>query len=184
MKKIYIIILLLLVGSICGAQETGYRHLVRVGWGDALFEKLVFHPAAGTSAYSYSGHFFADYHYSLTPVVSVGVQADYQRIYWNENGVRSRNYDLCIMPTVRFTWMRKEWVRLYSGLGLGMLVAWDNAGDKDNSMALNLNSIGIQVGKGHWCGSLDLGFLMAAQNPNRVFMFGSRLLSVSLNYRW
>ncbi|MBO6097130.1 MAG: hypothetical protein J6P56_07470 [Bacteroidales bacterium] len=164
-----------------GAQE---KHLVRLGWGDALYETLVFHPADGTSAHTYSGHWFADYQYQLTPLISLGGQADFQSICWTKNGSRVKNFDLCILPTVRFTWLRKEWVRLYSGAGIGVLVAWDNAGGKDLAPALNINSIGVQVGKGHWSGSVDLGLMAALKGTDRIYMFGSRLLSVSVNYRW
>ena len=185
MMKRLLVVFFLLVYGICGAQVTGSRHLVRLGWGDPLFEKLVFYPSAGTSSYSYSGHFFADYHYTLTPVVSVGGQADFQSVCWTEkSGTRSRNYDFSIMPTVRFSWLRKEWVRLYSGMGLGMLVAWDNAGGKALAPVINLNPVGVQVGNGPWCGSLDLGFMASLRDANHIFLLGSRLISVGVNYRW
>ena len=180
-KTILCVLVFLLCMFSAGAQ---YKHLVRVGWGDVLYEKLVFHPTDGTSAHTYSGHWFADYQYQITPLVSVGGQADFQSICWTKDNARVRNYDLCILPTVRFTYFRREWVRLYSGVGLGALVTWDNAGGKDMAPALNLNSIGVQVGKGHWCGSVDLGLMAALKGTNRIYMFGSRLVSVSVNYRW
>ena len=184
-KKNLFIAVFLLVYTLCGAQETGPRHLARLGWGDMLFETLAFHPGENTSHYGYTGHFFADYHYKLTRVVSVGAQMDFQGIFWTENKTfRSRNYDLCLLPQARFTWMNKEWVRLYSGLGAGLLFAFDNAGGHAFAPVFHLNTLGIQVGKGHWCGSVDLGLMASLNDLNRIYLFGSRLLSVSVNYRW
>lgn len=183
MKKILIILILACTALSAAAQQK--KHLVRLGWGDSTFETLVFYPSAGKSAFSYSGHIFADYHYSFTPVVSVGGQLDWQAICWNqEDNSRLRNFDFCIIPDVRFTYFRREWVRLYSGVGIGLLCAWDNAGGREAAPVFNLNPIGVQVGKGHWCGALDLGFMAALKGVNHIYMFGSRLISVSVNYRW
>ena len=184
MKKLLIAVFLLIY-SLCGAQETGTRHLARLGWGDMLFETLAFHPGENTSHYGYTGHIFADYHYQLTKRVSLGAQVDFQGIFWTEGQkTRSRNYDLCILPSARFTWMNREWVRLYSGLGAGLLFAFDNVGGHKFAPVFNLNTIGLQIGNGPWCGSLDLGFMASLSNLNQIYMFGSRLVSVSVNYRW
>lgn len=183
--KRFLTVLLFLIPVLSWSQESGTRHLARLGWGDMLFETLAFHPQENTSRYGYTGHLFADYHYTLTQVISVGGQVDFQGIFWTEdNSFRSRNYDLCILPSARFTWLNKEWVRLYSGVGLGLLFAFDNAGGHGIAPVFNLNSIGVQVGNGHWCGSADLGFMVSLNNLNRIYMFGSRLVSVGVNYRW
>ena len=187
MKQFIVSILafFLLSSGHLAAQEVPSRHLVRLGWGDCLFEALAFHPASGTSAYNYSGHYFADYRYSLTRVISVGVQADFQSVCWTEeNGHRLRNYDLSLMPCVRFTWLHTPWVRLYSGLGGGMLYAFDNSGGKDFVPVFDVNPVGIQLGKTRWCGSLDLGFMTAVKDIQNIYMAGSRLVSVSVNYCW
>ena len=184
MKRILLLIALALTTAFSAQGQDKY--LVRVGAGDSLFESLVFHPAAGTSHYTYSGHWFADFHYKLTRVISVGGQLDWQSICWDreEDAFRSRNYDLTILPTVRFTWLNRKWVRLYSGLGAGLLIAFDNEGGREFAPAFNLNSIGIQFGDGPWCGSVDLGFMVALRGTGKVYMLGSRLLSVGVNYRW
>ncbi|MBP3203286.1 MAG: hypothetical protein J6M31_06770 [Bacteroidales bacterium] len=184
MRKLLVVIALISC-TLCGAQEKSPRHLVRLGWGDMLFETLAFHPTGNTSGYGYTGHVFADYHYSLTRVVSVGAQIDFQGIFWTEDASRrSRNYDLCILPSARFTWLDKPWVRLYSGLGAGVLFAFDNAGEHAALPVFNLNSIGVQIGKGRWSGFIDLGFMVAIKNVSQVYMVGSRLVSVGVNYRW
>ena len=176
------IALLCLLAAVPGRAQD--RNLVRLGWGDPLFEQLAFYPAAGTSAYTYTGHIFADYRRSLTRVISVGAEVDFQSICWTDSGMRVRNYDLSVMPNVRFTWLNREWVRLYSGLGAGALFAWNNSDAREVLPVFDVNTIGIQVGKGHWCGSVDLGFMMALRNVNHIFMAGDRMVSVGLNYRW
>ena len=181
MKKAIIILTLLLSAATAGAQE---KHLFRLGYGDSLFEKMAFHDSDITSDYKYSGHIFTDYHYSLTKVTSVGIQADFQSICWTEKNMRSRNYDFSVMPTVRFTWMRSSWVRLCSGLGAGVLFAFDNAGGREFAPVFDLKGIGVQIGKTHWCGSVDFGFMAAVKNMNHIYMMGSRLVSVSVNYRF
>ena len=183
MKRYVLLSLLLLFAAVFSgrAQE---RHLVRLGWGDPLFERLAFHDTDQTGDYAYTGHCFADYRYSLTKVISVGAQADFQGIFWTQDNRRSRNYDLVLMPTVRFTWLHTSWVRLYSGMGAGMLFAFDNARNREVAPAFDFNPLGIQLGKTRWCGSLDFGFMASMKNVNHIYMFGSRLVSVSVNYRW
>ena len=187
MKRL-ITVLLLSLGILLPARAVtppqGQRHLVRAGWGDSLFESLAFHENQDQTHFAYTGHFFADYQYNLTRVVSMGAQADIQGIFWTENNVRSRNYDVTLMPTVRFTWLHTDWVRLYSGLGAGVLFAFDNAGGLDVAPAVDIQTIGVQIGKTPWCGSIDFGFLSALKNAHYIYMFGSRLVSVSVNYRW
>lgn len=187
------------------------RHQVRVGWGDMLFETMAFHP--GTShgynpsalpedftieakhSFGYTGHLFAEYQYRTSRVVRVGALLDWEGIFWKENtydrynrpigDTRSkRSYNLVVMPTVRFDYFRRELVNLYSGVGLGALMAFDNESNCAFAPALNLNFIGIQIGKGHWSGSAELGLMAALSSPHKIYMLGSRLVSVSLNYSW
>ena len=188
------------------------RHQLRVGWGDMLFETMAFHggpahifpdPSAFPADFTieeafdfgYTGHLFAEYQYRVSRVVRVGALLDWEGVFWKTAdfdryhqqvipATRVRNYNLVAMPTVRFDYFKREMVSLYSGLGAGLLLAFDNAGGSALSPALNLNFIGIQVGKGHWSGGMELGFMAALSSPHKIYMIGSRLVSVSLNYTW
>ncbi|MBQ9661163.1 MAG: hypothetical protein IJV37_07920 [Bacteroidales bacterium] len=199
MQRLFPLFLLLLL-SVPGRGQDPSRHQVRLGWGDMLFETIAFHPSS-THRYpaapqmdyplaekrdlGYTGHIFAEYRYQFTPLVSIGMLADFQGIFWTtETHFRSRNYDLTLLPNVRFSYFNREWVRLYSGLGAGLTVAFDNERHAEFAPALNLNFLGVQVGKGHWSGSAELGFMAALSDASRVYMLGSRLLSVSVNYCW
>ena len=190
MKRALILLLLSIpLAAFAGVPEGASRHQVRLGWGDMLFETLVFHP--GTTLgdvqktdFGFTGHIFGEYRYRLNKTISVGAQVDFEGIFWKENGAPVNNYNLIAMPTVRFIYFERPWVSLYSGIGFGAIVAFDNAGGREFAPAGDLNFLSVQVGKGHWSGTLSLGFLNAIKNANRVYMVGSRLLSVSINYSW
>ena len=132
------------------------KHEVRVGWGDMMFESVAFpddpnHAWADVEKlpnnyvvteecnHRYTGHIFADYHYNVLHWLAVGGQFDFEGIFWNEVTYSKyhypvgeitdiRNYNIVLMPTVRFTYFHSQWVNLYSGIGFGMNIACDNSG--------------------------------------------------------
>ena len=64
---------------------------------------------------------------------------------------------------------------------------WSNAGllkQFKAGIALNLNWIGVEVGKGHWGGNAELGMLNSMTDIFHIFQAGSRLLSFGAYYRW
>jgi hypothetical protein len=188
------------------------RHSVRIGWGDMLFETMAFGPSlTGTWVtpeslpenymhdeiydMGYTGHIFAEYQYQLTKVVSLGAQADIEGIFWKEGifdryhhligpATNVRNWDLDLLLTARFTYFHRDWVRLYSGLGVGALFAFDNLGNFDVAPAFNINWIGVEVGKGPWGGTFELGGLNAIANTRTIYQVFSRIFSVSFYYKW
>jgi len=186
--------------TVPGSAQDLPRHEVRLGWGDMLFETMAFHPGSRhlypsgnpngykfteTRDYAFTGHIFAEYRYHFTRLFSLGMQTDFEGIFWTtDTGFRSRNYNLTLLPNVRFTYFHSDWVRLYSGLGVGLLIAFDNERHTDAAPALDLNLLGVQVGKGAWSGSVQLGLMAALKGGNDIYMLGSRLLSVSVNYSW
>ena len=197
----------LLLGTVllCQAEAQNpplRHHQLSFGWGDPLFETLAFHEGASIAGESmrkhdfcHTGHFFVDYQYRLNPVVSLGIQTDLEGIFWKETpvdinrkpvgkSISSRNYDLSILPTIRLTCLNSRYVRLYGGFALGAMVAFDNAGTVEKSPVVNITPLGVQVGNGPWSGTLELGALTAIKDANHVYMLGSRLVSVSVNYSW
>ena len=122
----------------------------------------------------YTGHIFADYRYQLSKLIGLGVQTDFQGIFWKEGTAPSDNYDLSILPTIRFTYFRSEWVELYAGAAVGLMLAF----------VVCLNPFGVQFGKGAWTGSAEIAPLTALSGSNKIYMLGSRIFSLSINYRW
>jgi hypothetical protein len=178
------------------------HHQFRLGWGDPLFETLAFHEGIAstesfkrTDGFGYSGHIFAEYQYRFNTVVSVGIQTDFQGIFWNETPCdayrepvgptfRSRNYDLSFLPTVRLTCLTSKWVQLYGAAGIGLMVAFDNSRHSEAAPVLDLTLLGVQIGKGPWTGSVELGGMISLSSAQKIYMLGSRIISVSVNYSW
>ena len=202
MNKLLILLIGLTACTAAMAKEPDGRHQVRIGWGDMMFETFAFRESPKFTVgdrrhdVSFTGHIFAGYRYALNKVTSVGVQADVEGIFWKETKYGTdykpagptyniRNYNLAILPEVTFTYFRSEWVRLHSGVALGVNIAFDNhSGRVEAAPALNLNAFGVEVGKGNFYGCLDIGALSAMNSNGTIYMLGSRLLSVSLNYRF
>jgi len=189
-----------------------YRHSVRIGWGDMMFETMAFGPSLSGEWPSpeslpetymhdeiydvgYTGHIFAEYQYRVSKVTSLGIQADLEGIFWKEGlfdryhhliapATNVRNWDLDLLLTARFTYFNRDWVRLYSGLGVGALFAFDNLGNFGVAPAVNINWIGVEVGKGPWGGSFELGALNALSNTRTIYQVFSRIFSLSFYYKW
>jgi len=188
------------------------RHSVRIGWGDMITETILFRPSLNgswanpdalpdnyrhheTFDFGYTGHLFAEYQYRLARVTSLGIQADVEGIFWKEGDFDKfhnlvspvtivRNWDLTLLATARFTYFERPWVRLYSGLGVGALFAFDNTGGFGVAPAFNLNWIGAEVGKGPWGGTIELGGLSSFANKRTFYQFFSRIFAFSFYYKW
>ena len=212
MRRLLTLLLLCVAVPVFGALPPEGRHTLRLGWGDMLFETLAFHSTVrGTYPspeslpahfsrdekydFGYTGHFYAEYLYRFSKVVSVGIQADAEGIFWKEGNfdryhkltqpeVPVRSWDVVLMPTVRFTWLNRPLVRLYSGLGAGTVFAFDNQKQFKAGIALNLNWIGIEIGKGHWGGNVELGMLNSLSDVYHIYQAGSRILSFGAYYKW
>jgi len=220
MRKVFTIVLVLLLTAtasftaFCQNNNSflDYRHSVRIGWGDMLFETMAFGPSLSGEwpapeslpenymhdeiyDVGYTGHLFAEYQYRVSKVVSLGIQADLEGIFWKEGiydryhqlivpATNVRNWDLDLLLTARFTYFNRDWVRLYSGLGVGALFAFDNLGNFGVAPAVNLNWIGVEVGKGPWGGSFELGALNSLANPRTIYQVFSRIFSLSFYYKW
>ncbi len=87
----------------------------------------------------------------------------YDRITGLKSGVNNTHF-LTIMPAVRFSWLNKELVTLYSGAALGYtLYAYENSTegvmerDAEHYVGFQLTGVGVEVGR-KWYGFAELGF--------------------------
>lgn len=164
-------------------------HEVRVGWGDMQFETAMYHATHYTGDYKYTGHIFATYQYRFKSWLSVGLDFDYEQVFWKESKTKANFYNICLIPQVRFTYFWSKYVNLYSGIGVGLLI---NGGSELNfrsqktafAPVLELTTLGVQVGDNHWFGTVELGGLNSLSSPTDVYMLASRLFSVSFGYRF
>ena len=133
MMKRIVFILFALCCLCCGVRAENRwgvidrPHEIRVGWGDQLFETLMWHkptaiitsmPTTWQKTYKenfvYSQHIWVEYHYRFKYWVSFGGMIDGSGVQWDDvirdgSGAevgRNKNqhfFNLVIMPTVRFT---------------------------------------------------------------------------------
>ena len=211
MKRLICILLAICAAAPQLAAQPDGKNTVRLGWGDMPFELTAFHADyPGTwdhpdlpetfarpekYGYGYTGHIFAEYLHSFNTVVSVGFQADLEGIFWKEGTFdrhheligtykQVNNWDLVLMPTVRFTYLNKPVIRLYSGLGAGAMIAFDNKGGHAFAPSFNLNLIGTELGRGHWGATAEIGMLNSLTGVYHIYQLGTRVFSFSVYYKW
>ncbi len=146
------------------------------------------------------GHFFLGYRYQFTPVVSFGADIDFLSMHRENkvyNGYKTYlvvgqgpcRYEelkhLTLMPTIRFTYFRQRVLELYSALGVGYsLYLFEKS--PAHGMSLNATLLGVNVGNEHWYAEAELGSMQswAFSFPGTHGLYGSRLLSVAVGYRF
>lgn len=132
---------------------------ITVGFFDALGSSLS-HKTADMKLY---GHYGIHYYYQVKPWCQVGFRttfegAGYTHYTDSTRTAVSDKYSMgfvTLMPSVRFTYLNRPWVRLYSGADLGVSYLWDSRGSSQSekssqqpvSVAFNITPIGVSVGK-------------------------------------
>lgn len=192
------------------AMVDSIPHEVRIGWGDMLFEMLVWHESAYPTAlpeqymevyneqFRYTQHWFAEYMYNASYRYSLGCLVDYSGVLWDKvmrNGrgeelSRDKNHwfsNISIVPTIRFSYYRSPYVSLYSSLGVGLNINTGSELDfKGRRTAMvpvvNISLLGVRVGHGRWFGAVELGGMISLLSTNEVYMLGSRLFTASFGY--
>ena len=189
------------------------RNELRIGWGDQLFESLVWHnptyivktmPTSYEQVYHenyrHDQHVWIEYQWRFKHWVSLGGMVDWSDVRWddvtrNGAGVEVARegghwfYNIVIMPTVRFTYFHHENVNLYSGLGVGLDInggsETDGWGRKtDVGAAINVTVFGVSANYQRWFWTVDFGGLYALKNGNTIFMASSRIMNVGLGVRF
>lgn len=82
---------------------------------------------------------------------------------------------LHVIPSATFTYFHREWVNLYSGIGVGYAMQIETKNTTRNiwhTFAAQATLLGISVGKNHWFGSFEAGALFTGRSfPDRCFTF-------------
>lgn len=180
------------------------RHEVRVGWGDPIFESAMKYefPHIGkpnTHVTYLTGHFFAEYQYYWLPWLSTGMIVDYSGMGWKDKRDYAANhcyYNLSLLPTVRFTYYRSSWVKLYSALMVGMTINGGTESDPVRSYqkgkdvkavcypGIGITALGVQVGQKGFYGAVELGGLSALLSMKDIALLSSRMFTVSFGYKF
>ena len=189
------------------------RNELRLGWGDQLFETLMWHnplnvaitmPETYTAIYHedyrYRQHLWLEYQWRLYYWLSLGLMTDFSEVGWsdvirNGKGVELQRsngkyfYNVVFMPTVRFIYFHHPNVNIYSGLGIGMDI---NGGTELNAdgvdtqlgLALNITAVGFSFNYQRWFMAFDFGGLTALQSKDVVFLAASRICNISIGARF
>ncbi|MEE0923036.1 MAG: hypothetical protein UIB40_01750 [Paludibacteraceae bacterium] len=218
MKNKFFFLLLLCSIAVVGSAENKWTHItqrneLRIGWGDQLFESLIWHNPTSIITtmpdsyqqvykenYSYNQHVWMEYQWRFTHWFSLGAMVDFSHVGWDEvtrNGKGAELnrkeeqffYNAVIMPTIRFTYFHHENVNFYSGLGVGLDI---NGGTETNALgnhtdvgaAINLTVFGISANYQRWFWTVDCGGLYALKNMNTIFLMSSRIVNVGMGVRF
>ena len=215
--KIYIFLLLCCCSlNLFAEDKEAYlttRSELRIGWGDQLFESLVWHDPVYIvqtmnadytqiyhENYSYGQHLWLEYQWRFKYWLSFGAMMDVSHVGWDDvirdgrGNELSRTegryfYNLVFMPTLRFTYYHHPNVNLYSAVGLGLDI---NGGTEMNTQgqftdlgaALNMTVFGVSANYQRWFVTLDFGGLSALKNFNTIFLATSRIINVSVGARF
>lgn len=193
-------------------QVLTWRNELRVGWGDQLFESLMWHnptytvttmPTTWTKTYKeryrYSQHIWLEYQYRFSHWFSLGAMTDVSYVGWDlvtRDGTgaelardkKNHFYNVVVMPTVRFTYISHEYVHLYSGLGLGLGInggTETNAAGKTTELcpAFNVTLIGVSANYKRWFCAFDFGGMYSLKGAQKIFLAKSRMLNLSIGVR-
>jgi len=208
LKKLALSLLVFLSSlQLVSAQES--KHEIRVGWGDQMFESIVWHataqpigllPESKTINYNENyrrlQHSFLEYSYTFSPHFSLGLMFDFSGVKWDNvtvNGVgeeleRQQNrcfYNIIAMPTMRVNYFLKRYVSFYSGIGAGMNVNTGTETDIDGrktefAPALYLDIFSVKAKYKYVFAAADFGGLISMRDINNVYLCGSRMFSVSV----
>lgn len=174
-------------------------HELRIGVGDCSIYYAQrytnpLHPpvVSGMEGIEKSRHFdlilpniFIDYQYRVNSWFAAGVQVN---TIWDKGTDCTINIAemeaqlidfsegwIHLIPTATFTYFHREWVNLYSGIGVGyamQIEAKHKARNVWHTFAAQATLLGISVGKGHWFGSFEAGALFTGRSfPDRCFTF-------------
>lgn len=194
-------------------QRADSPHEIRVGWGDQLFETLMWNKPAYIISnmpidvrytynehYRYTQHAFVEYQYRMKKWFGIGCMLDNSAFIWDEvvrNGAGAevsrdkRHYAMntVLMVTNRFTYFNREHFNLYSGIGIGFDV---NSGtEKDGlgryavvSPAVNFTVIGASVNYDRYFATVEYGGMSAVRHMQYVYMLKSRMFSAGIGIRF
>ncbi|MGM9736616.1 MAG: hypothetical protein ACI3ZL_09425 [Candidatus Cryptobacteroides sp.] len=189
------------------------RHEIRIGWGDQMFEHLVWQnpqyvignmPESFSKQYKehyrYSQHWFAEYQWRVNSWFGLGAMVDASGCVWDDvtrNGLgeeisRTDNcsfWNLTMMPVLRFTWLGREYVSMYSALGAGLGINGGTETDEYGKntlcgLAFDLTLVGITADFGRWFAFAELGGLYSLKDKATIFLFNSRIVSVGAGFRF
>ena len=206
-------VMAVVAGAETRSDHVYMRNELRIGWGDQLFESLIWHnPTYIVTTmpddyrqvyhenYHHDQHVWIEYQWRHNYWFSFGGMVDWSDVRWDDvtrdgkgNEISREKghwfYNLVFMPTIRFTYFHHPNVNLYSGLGIGMGI---NGGSETNGWgkhtdvgaAVNVTVFGVSANYERWFWTVDFGGMYSLKNGNTLFMASSRIINVGLGVRF
>ena len=197
MKRIIIIMTLLIACATWNSAQAETKetraenpHELRLGVGDcSIYYAQRYSPKpnhVGSRKFDVIlPNIFMDYQYRVNSWFAAGVQVN---TIWDKGTDYSYNRGandfqlidftegwLHVIPSATFTYFSREWVNLYSGIGVGYAMQIETKNTTRNiwhTFAAQATLLGVSVGKNHWFGSFEVGALFTGRSfPDRCFSF-------------
>ena len=164
-------------------------HELRIGVGDCSIyyaQRYSPHPGSYVDAREFDvllPNIFVEYQYRVNSWLSAGLQVNAIGDVYSDITVGSWELAIAtysegwvhVIPTTTFTYFHKNWVNLYSGIGVGYAMQLETKDQTRNiwhTFAAQATLLGISVGKNHWFGTFEAGALFTGRSfPDRCFNF-------------
>lgn len=209
MKKTVALLLFAMSTVTAFAQNWEYennRHSISIVIGGPISQDVeevidesepLLEPCTTTDNIKESPHIGIEYGYRLRPWLELAMLANIQYCTWeatyHNNGTKQTtdeyDYDLYLIPQARFVYLRKGWIEMHSGAGLGLALYGtseksDYRDSNKTGVALDLNYVGVSLGGKHLRVNFDLGGTWASYSDTKLDMNYGRRMRVGLSYRF
>ena len=195
MKRIIFIMTLVMACTIWNSAQAETKetraenpHELRLGVGDcSIYYAQRYSPKASyVDARVFDlilPNIFVEYQYRVNSWLSVGLQVNAIGDVYSDITVGSWELAIAtysegwvhVIPTATFTYFHRDWVNLYSGIGVGYAMQLETKGKTRNiwhTFAAQATLLGISVGRDHWFGTFEAGALFTGRSfPDRCFNF-------------
>lgn len=163
MKKIFVILVVALAATLNLSAQNEWKNEIGVSYGFGTFTDMSSSYLKGIFSgkqTNYIGAFGAEYfHRPNAGALGVGLVGTFSTCKWNDSD-KARTKYISIMPAVKYNWMNREHISLYSKVALGVLIGMENIDSQDKTKAAfawQASVLGAEFGSA-FRGFLELGF--------------------------
>lgn len=162
MKKLFLLSVLAIAAVLNISAQNEWKHEVAISYGPGAFTDLnssFFHGFFTGKQSSYIGAFGAEYFYRPKSALGVGLVGTFSTCKWSDSDKARTSY-IGIMPAVKYNWLYRDHLSMYSKLALGVIIGVDSGVDADKTRATfgwQASVVGAEFGSA-FRGFLELGF--------------------------
>lgn len=139
MKKIFIILVTALATTLNLSAQDDWKHELSISYGFGAFTDLSSSYLKGIftgKQTNYIGPFGIEYFYRTKSALGVGLIGTFSTCKWNDSD-KARTKYMSIMPAIKYNWLNREHLSLYSKVALGVIIGIDS-GDNNNKTTASL----------------------------------------------